>query len=98
MTLVDPVSPNASKIYNIVQNSGFVIPSKDRLITQGKQKSVLSLGAFTIEQIDSDGTIEKWVLQNRLLKDFSDLDYESDELQQLTLELDMIGQLRDRIG
>ena len=84
MTLVDPVSPNASGIlYNIVQNSGFVIPSKDRLITQGKQKSVLSLGAFTIEQIDSDGkTIEKWILQNPFIKkiSFSDLDYENDDL------------------
>lgn len=91
LTLVDPVTPNASGIlYNIVQNSGFVIPAKDRLITQGKQKSVISLGAFSIEQINSDGaTIEKWVLKNPFIRkiSFSDLDYENDELTTIDIGL-----------
>ena len=84
LTLVDPVSPNATGIlYNIVQNSGFIIPSKNRLITQGKRKSAQQLGSFTIEQINSDGgMIEKWELKNPFIKkiSFSDLDYENDEL------------------
>lgn len=85
LTLVDPVTPNATGIlYNIVQNSGFQIPRVDDLfVTQGKQKSAQQLGSFTIEQIDSNGeTIEKWVLKNPFIKkiSFSDLDYENDEL------------------
>ena len=84
MTLVDPVTPNAMAILSkIHEESGYELPNKEKLKSQGKKKSANALGAVVIEQIDADdNTVEKWTLQNPFLKkvSFSDLDYENDDL------------------
>jgi len=84
LTLVDPVSPNATAILNkIVEDSGYQLPSTTKSITQSKSKSVAALNSVVIEQLDAEGDpVETWTLQNPFIKkiSFSDLDYEKDDL------------------
>ena len=91
MTLVDPVSPNATAILNkIVEDSGYQLPSTTKSVTQSKSKSVGALGSVLIEQLDAEGnSVETWTLQNPFIKkiSFSDLDYENDELTTVDIGL-----------
>jgi hypothetical protein len=98
MTLADPVQPDmASTISNIIWNSGYhpaqTFPRLGHveLETMSKRKSVNSLGQeLQIVQIDDMGhAIETWKLINPWVKDvkFGELDYESDDLTNVELEV-----------
>jgi len=92
MTLVDPVSPGAVAQTNaLVVASGYQIPgSPADLSSMSKGKSTASVGYLVIEQIDSDGNVtEMWTLKNPFIKSvkFGELDYESDDLTMIELEL-----------
>jgi len=92
MTLVDPVSPGAVAQTNaLVVASGYQIPgSPADLSFISKGKSTSAVGYLVIEQIDSDGNVtEMWTLKNPFIKSvkFGELDYESDDLSQIELEL-----------
>jgi len=92
MTLVDPVSPGAVAQTNaLVVASGYQIPgSPADLSSISKGKSTSAVGYLVIEQIDSDGNVtEMWTLKNPFIKSvkFGELDYESDDLSQIELEL-----------
>jgi hypothetical protein len=90
--MVDPVTPNCSKILaSIVNRSGYVIPnSAESLTTMSKQKSTLNIGNFVITTLNADGTpIENWILKNAFIKSvkFGDLDYSKDDLTEVTIQL-----------
>ena len=92
MTLVDPVSPGAVAQTNaLVVASGYQIPgSPADLSSMSKGKSTSAVGYLVIEQIDSDGNVtEMWTLKNPFIKSvkFGELDYESDDLSMIELEL-----------
>ena len=91
LTLVDPVSPNATAILNkIVEDSGYQLPSTTKSVTQSKSKSVGALNSVVIEQLDAAGDpVETWTLKNPFIKkiSFSDLDYENDELTTIDIGL-----------
>ena len=92
MTLVDPVSPGAVAQTNaLVVASGYQIPgSPADLSSMSKGKSTAAVGYLVIEQIDSDGNVtEMWTLKNPFIKSvkFGELDYESDDLSMIELEL-----------
>ena len=92
ITLVDPLVPDASAMMlNILYHSGYSIPdSQDDTVTLSKKKSVESLGRVTIAQLDADGAIaDEWIFRNPWISSikFGDLDYEGDNLIDLTLEL-----------
>jgi len=92
MTLVDPVSPGAVAQTNaLVVASAYQIPgSPADLSSISKGKSTSAVGYLVIEQIDSDGNVtEMWTLKNPFIKSvkFGELDYESDDLSQIELEL-----------
>jgi hypothetical protein len=93
VTLADPVDPDiANTVANIISNGGYK-PATDPNMhgTMSKKKAVESLGnLITIKQIDADGAaVETWRLVNPWIKDvkFGDLDYEGDEMTEITLEL-----------
>jgi hypothetical protein len=92
MTLVDPVSPGAVAQTNaLVVASGYQVPgSPADLASMSKGKSTAAVGYLVIEQIDSDGNVtEAWTLKNPFIKSvkFGELDYESDDLSMIELEL-----------
>tara|TARA_R110002020_G_scaffold52021_6_gene146723 strand:- start:2852 stop:3475 length:624 start_codon:yes stop_codon:yes gene_type:complete len=92
MTLVDPVSPDATAIFmKYLQDSGYQPPSDQNTIqTLSKNKATGGLGVVSIQQIDGDGiVIEQWDLNNAWIKSVSlgDLDYESDALSMINLEI-----------
>lgn len=95
MTLVDPITPNASGIFmDMVAKSGYVVPkNSDTKTTLGKykfNKEQTGLGSVTITQMDSDGEpVETWTLKNAFIKSLKlgDLDYESEDLSTIELGL-----------
>ena len=92
MTLVDPVSPNASaQLSALIRASGYKpLPGKTGLETMSKAKSAGSLGVIEIQQIDANGQIiEIWRLINPFIKSvkYGDLDYGNDELLEIELGL-----------
>lgn len=96
MTLVDPVSPDAAAIFmTYLQDSGYSPPGDENAVTTiSKRKATQSadggLGEVKINQIDGDGYIvEQWLLHNAWVKSISldDLDYESDALANVNLEI-----------
>ena len=92
MTLVDPVSPNATaQLSAIIRSAGYKpAGTKDTLETISKGKSSAALGGIEIHQLDAEGnTIEIWKLINPFIKSvkYGDLSYEEDGLVELELGL-----------
>jgi len=99
MTLVDPVTPNASAIFmDMVAKSGYVLPKKPdgqvaTVATLGKKgfvDSAKGIGEVVITQLDHEGgTVEQWTLHGTFFKSlkFGDLDYENDDLSNIEVGL-----------
>jgi len=93
MTLADPVNPDAAAmVMAVIQASGYspLTQYVDHPKTMSKKKASDALGQLVIKQIDSDGNeIERWTLVNAWIKDVKtgELDYESDDLVNLELEI-----------
>ena len=92
VTLVDPIHPDASAMMmQILYNSGYSIPDNPNdTMTISKKKSVEALGRVAISQLNADGAIaEQFVFINPWISSvkFGDLDYEGDNLIDLTMEL-----------
>jgi hypothetical protein len=93
MTLVDPITPNASAIFmDMVSKSGYVLPkdsgSKKTLGKYKFNKTDTGIGTMTITQMNSDGEpVETWTLQNPFIKSLKlgDLDYENEDLSNIEL-------------
>ena len=91
VTLVDPLVPDASAIMmDILYNSGYTIPDNPNdTMTISKQRSVAALGRVAISQLDADGAIaEQFTFVNPWISSvkFGELDYEGDNLIDLTVE------------
>jgi hypothetical protein len=94
VTLADPVAPDAAAtMVQIIQNSGYTLPkdqNEAEKTTMSKKNAVAALGAVRIQQIGPDGKeIEEWQLHNAWIKDvkFGELDYESDDMVDVEIEL-----------
>ena len=96
ITLVDPVQPDSTKsLYKILENSGYVIPSNYQeaaAATISKEGMVDDLGTeIKLSQLDAAGNqfIETWIVKNPLITsvDFDTLDYSSDELLNITVNI-----------
>ena len=92
MTLVDPVSPDASLITAaLLVGQGYHIPDSDanQVQTISKIASVSSgLKAVYIEVLTHDNmVVEEWKLNNPFVKSakWGDLDYSNDELKQIDM-------------
>ena len=96
ITLVDPVQPDSTKsLYKILENSGYVIPSNYQeaaAATISKEGMIDALGTeIKLSQLDAAGNqfIETWIVKNPLITsvDFDTLDYSSDELLNITVNI-----------
>ena len=93
VTLADPVEPDmANTIAAIIKESGYAPEgAENNQTTMSKQKAVTALGnLLKIQQIDGEGAmVEEWELVNPWIKDvkFGELDYEGDDLTEITIEL-----------
>ena len=94
MTLVDPVDVDAaSTLIHAIKTGGYspaLSAGEDQWGTMSKGKAANALGQVEIRQIDSNGQmVESWVLHNAWIKDvkFGELDYESDDLTQIDVEV-----------
>ena len=91
LTLVDPVSPDASeKMFEVLKKSGYIFPlDPNTTQTISKHKAVTALGEFSIKQLGAEQNqfVEEWVLKNAWISkvNFGDLDYESDDLVELEI-------------
>ena len=92
MTLVDPITPDATDMINdLLTRSGYKIPgnandsaSKSSIA----KRTAANLGDVQIDVMDGEGkSIETWILKRPFIKSakFGDLDYSNDELKQLDL-------------
>jgi len=93
LTLVDPVSPDASAILAAkLQQAGYRLPTDQKTAEASfsKAASVGALGTPRITQIDAAGTpIDEWSLKNAWIEriDFGQLDYTSEEMVNMTMTL-----------
>ncbi len=95
VTLVDPVSPDASVgLYAVLNQMGYALPydqgESAPIQTINKADSSAVLGQVTLTQFGQDGAEkDKWFLRNAWIKsiDFGGLDYESDDLVNIDLTL-----------
>jgi len=94
VTLADPVEPDAAAtMMKIISESGYTLPTSPEAAvssTMSKKNACGALGSVKIQQIGPDGeTIEEWELINAWIKDvkFGELDYTSDEMVDVELEL-----------
>jgi len=94
VTLADPVAPDAAQsMVNIISNSGYNLPNgqgEAEKSTISKKNAVEALGTVRIQQLGSTGEmIEEWELVNAWVKDvkLGELDYESDDMVDVELEL-----------
>lgn len=93
VTLVDPVTPDASKtLENIIRASGYNFPTDPNDVTTiSKASAVGALGNVAIIQVGPEGgeEIERWELVNPWVKgvNFGDLDYSADEMVDIELTL-----------
>lgn len=93
VTLVDPLDPDLARTtLNIIRNSGYKYPlsPSDSLFTMTKNEAVTALGRVSIQQLDGQGNaVEEWVLKNAFVSKvtYGDLDYSSDELNEISLEI-----------
>ena len=86
LTVVD-VGKKTKKYYDQLEKIGYVFPTKG---TAAGVKKISSSGALTVEQVDAEGkTIEKWSLNNFMIKSvtFGDLSYDDDGLVELQLTI-----------
>lgn len=97
VTLVDPVSPNAAGLLTkALEDSGYIIPGNNT-ITEAitKEKAVNALSPVIIRQFTNSATgasaevIEEWTLENAFITniDWGELNYESDDLTNITLTI-----------
>ena len=103
VTLVDPVSPNAAGLLaKVLEDSGYVIPGNNSVTDSiTKKKAVDGLGPVIIRQFTNDvagdgvdptgasGVVEEWTLKNAFVTniDWGELNYESDDLTNITLTI-----------
>jgi hypothetical protein len=98
VTIVDPVSPDATATLNrVLVNSGYEIPVPNAEMPNrvnqsfSKSKAVLNgLGTPRLVQLDADGRqIEEWSLRNAFLTnvDFGNLDYATEEMLNISLTI-----------
>lgn len=99
VTLADPVAPDAAKtMVDVIRASGYSIPDGQTAAeasTISKAKAVTALGSVKIQQLGAGAdslagnVIEEWELVNAWVKDvkFGELDYESDDMVDVELEL-----------
>ena len=92
MTLVDPVNPDAAAtLVDVIKKGGYspaLTPTDYG--TMSKAAARAALGDIEIRQIDDKGKmVESWKLHNAWVKDvkFGELDYESDDLTMIDVEL-----------
>ena len=88
--LIQTLGKDATKeLLTIVEGSGYRFPTAANVTqTINRSDSVNSLGPVIIKQLDGDGVIiEQWKLHNPFIKEvsFDGLDYESDDLSEITL-------------
>jgi len=101
ITIVDPIDMDAANtLQNLIEQAGYVNPANitvdadagdGQLQTISKKKFAQEvIGRAFIKQLDAEGDIrETWQLHNTWIKsvDFGSLDYTSDELVEITLQL-----------
>ena len=95
ITLVDPGTNNEDMAVSLINKlglSGYSYPTtNDRSkISLSKEKANTAVGQVDIVQLNADGKqTEVWTLHNPFLTsiDFGSLDYSSDELSEITIEL-----------
>lgn len=95
LTLVDPVSPDAvNTMMKILESSGYKVPkdgdTSNNITTISKSSAIRALGNIKIRQIDAAGNmVEEWELVNGWVSsaNFGKLDYDSEDLTQIELEL-----------
>ena len=92
MTLADPVNPDAAAtVADIITRSGYApANNQNELGTMSKAAATAALGQIEIVQLDSAGQkLEVWTLHNPFIinVDYGELDYDGDELTQITLEV-----------
>jgi len=94
VTLVDPINPDVSyTMLEILGASGYKFPTTDTAAKNSLSKRMFkdAIGSIYIDQIDEFGaTIERWELVNPFITsiDFGgSLDYSSDEMNEITVEL-----------
>ena len=94
MTLVDPISPDATDLLNkMLVDSGYIVPAnKDAAANKSSisKKKAAGLGLIKIEVLDAEGVeIEIWELKNPFIKaaTFGSLDYSSDDMKEIELTL-----------
>jgi len=94
ITFIDPVDPDlGGNLIQAIADSGYTIPAGTTNMTSMSKKSVMeSLGGagndIRIHVIDESGEqLETWSLKHAWIKsiDFSDLDYGSDEMSEITV-------------
>ena len=94
ITLVDPISPDATDLLNrLLVDSGYSIPGDAATAiskpTISKNKATTG-GDVIIEVLNAaGGVVEQWTLQNAFIKaaKYGDLDYSNDELRTVELTL-----------
>jgi len=95
ITLVDPGSTNedmAQSLMNKLGLSGYKYPGTNAVskISLSKEKASVAVGRVDIVQLNAEGKqTEVWSLHNPFLTsiDFGSLDYSSDELSEISIEL-----------
>jgi hypothetical protein len=94
ITMVDPGGKDdiAAALMSRLGQSGYKYPdtSAEAVISLSKNKSAGAVGDVSIAQLDAEGRVaEQWTLKNCFITslDFGGLDYSSDELSEISLEL-----------
>ena len=98
VTLVDPIDPDVAPVLlKIIEDAGYVLPSKWTDENSGWKKSMSKLnsikatkGDIAIKTIDSNGRdVEKWTLHNAWVKkiDYADVSYEDEGLMEINVSL-----------
>mgnify|MGYP003121460188 CR=1 FL=1 len=94
VTMVDPGGEDdiAAALINRLGISGYKYPdtTAQALISLSKEKASNALGSVFISQLNAEGrTVEEWALHNAFITslDFGGLDYGSDDLSEISLEL-----------
>ena len=96
VTLVDPVTPDASSIlHGLLNDSGYTWPGDTSEGNYGevitKDRAISALGQVSITQIGDNQSdiLEEWVLSNAWIKDveFGSLDYGSDDMVEISMTM-----------
>jgi len=90
VTLVDPVSPDASiNLSRVIYEAGYAPPANvNDTTTISKVSAVAALQGVVIEQIDAAGNaIETWTLNNPFITNvkYGDLDYSGDDMTEVSI-------------